>query len=123
MNHQALSRWLIPVAVTAALAGCDDAPKPAAPVETSPSTAASSRTTAKSATSAPSAEAGLRAPKPKPYDAPEEQKLGTLPEGVGIAVGQTAPDFEVTNIDGKPAKLAKIAADGTVLLFFYRGGW
>lgn len=65
----------------------------------------------------------LKAPEPKAYDAPEEAHLGTLPADVGLAVGTTAPDFELPDAHGKPTKLSELAAKSSVLLVFYRGGW
>lgn len=105
--------------------GCDQQPRE------SQSTGATARATeAKppaTATARPrtsvAAPHGLRAPEPKAYEAPEASKLGTLPPGVGIDVGQKAPDFELRDAEGKPIELSAVAADGTVLLVFYRGGW
>ena len=59
----------------------------------------------------------------KPADTP--LAFGTLPEGVGIAVGQKAPDFSAKDGDGKTVTLAGLLATppGPVLLVFYRGGW
>jgi hypothetical protein len=125
------SRSLSAAALLVALAttGCDPDAKRGATSSAPPAaarTATSSPTTATTATSAASATAspdGLRAAKPKAYEPPEESKIGTLPPGIGLAVGTTAPDFELPDADGKPVSLSAITADGTVLLVFYRGGW
>jgi hypothetical protein len=70
------------------------------------------------------AEDALKVSNPKDYTSEvEEAALGTLPEGVGLAVGTKAPDFEALDVDGKPASLDTLVANGDVLLVFYRGGW
>ncbi len=114
--------------VTLAAAGCEQSTTQQSAPSTGPTTVptvATASGTARpepAATTATGAEA-LRAPDPRAYDAPETSKLGTLPEGVGLAVGSTAPDFKLPDAHGKPRELSKLAADGTVLLVFYRGGW
>ncbi len=52
-----------------------------------------------------------------------DEKLGTLADGIGIAVGQPAPSATVANADGKSVELSTLWQDGSVLLVFYRGGW
>jgi peroxiredoxin len=74
-------------------------------------------------TTAAATQEGLRAAAPKEYDAPEQAKIGTLPPDVGLAVGSTAPDFELPDSQGRPVKLSQLATDHNVLLVFYRGGW
>tara|TARA_R110002073_G_scaffold74100_7_gene181213 strand:- start:7565 stop:8356 length:792 start_codon:yes stop_codon:yes gene_type:complete len=54
---------------------------------------------------------------------PSEEKFGTLAEGVGIAVGQPAPNASVTDDEGKSLELQSLWEEGSVLLVFYRGGW
>lgn len=51
------------------------------------------------------------------------QELGVLPSGVGVAVGETAPNATVEDDAGKPVELASLFERGSVLLVFYRGGW
>lgn len=36
-----------------------------------------------------------------------------------MRAGDTAPDFELPDEDGKPRRLSELAADGPVVLFFY----
>ncbi|MFT7582356.1 MAG: hypothetical protein ACI9MR_004038 [Myxococcota bacterium] len=104
--------------------GCDkETPKPAAP-EAPQVTSAPAR--AEPATKPPKAAVATPAPthsKPKAYKNPEAAAIGTLPEGVGIPVGQKAPDTIVSGLDGKPLSLASLSQDGPLLLVFYRGGW
>lgn len=50
-------------------------------------------------------------------------KLGTLPDGVGLAVGTQAPDLAGTDAAGQRVQLGKLVEDQRVLLVFYRGGW
>jgi len=53
-------------------------------------------------------------------EAPAE--LGTLPEGIGVAAGERAPDARVQDLSGRPVDLLS-AAEGDKLLVFYKGGW
>lgn len=46
---------------------------------------------------------------------------GILDEAKGV--GETAPDFELTDATGKTVALAELLAEGPVVLTFYRGGW
>jgi hypothetical protein len=86
------------------------------------STAASTAAAAPSASAKPVGSA-LRSPMPKAYSETPEQEIGTLPDGVGIAVGEPAPDFELADDDGKKLKLSELSKKSEVLLVFYRGGW
>jgi cytochrome oxidase Cu insertion factor (SCO1/SenC/PrrC family) len=40
-----------------------------------------------------------------------------------VKVGQPAPDFTLSNADGKPVSLATLVARGPVVLSFFRGRW
>lgn len=51
------------------------------------------------------------------------ERLGTVPQGVGLGVGEPAPDVTLTDSDGKPMRLLDLARRGPILLVFYRGGW
>jgi peroxiredoxin len=52
------------------------------------------------------------------------ERLGVLPEGLGIPVGGTLPAVQLTDIDGKPASLVALAdKHKRLLVIFYRGGW
>ena len=54
---------------------------------------------------------------------PEPQQLGTLPQDIGIAAGQPAPDAMLHDADGQSIQLRDLVANGPILLVFYRGGW
>lgn len=93
-----------------------------------PSPAATGSTTAVAATATASAEGSARPmrvepAKPKAYAHPTDDDIGTLPEGVGVAVGEKAPDFELKQSDGMVVKLSDLLKKSEVLLTFYRGGW
>ncbi len=58
------------------------------------------------------------------YAATPETKLGTLPDGVGIAPGQSPTNAVLDDISGGRVDLAELAEKrGPLLLVFYRGGW
>jgi hypothetical protein len=59
----------------------------------------------------------------KPHASAAADKLGTLPDGVGLAVGTRVPDVEVKTHLGEPVHLTKLIETGPLLLIFYRGGW
>ena len=61
-------------------------------------------------------------PGPVLNDTPQA-KVGVLPPGLGLRVGDKAPDAEVLDLQGQPVKLAGLYAQGPVFLVFYRGGW
>lgn len=65
----------------------------------------------------------MKKPRTKAFDHPGPDRLGTLPEGVGVVVGRTAPGFELPDVHGKTVSLASLTAKGPVLVVFYRGGW
>lgn len=50
-------------------------------------------------------------------------RLGTLPDGIGLAVGQAVPEVTAKDLDGREIRLAELAPKGPTLLVFYRGGW
>jgi peroxiredoxin len=50
-------------------------------------------------------------------------RLGTLPEGVGLAVGSKVPDARLSDAEGRPVQLSDLVKRGPVLVMFYRGGW
>lgn len=49
--------------------------------------------------------------------------LGTLPDGIGIPVGERAPDASLQDADGRAVQLSDLVAKGPILLVLYRGGW
>ena len=40
-----------------------------------------------------------------------------------LQAGETAPDFELPDADGRPVSLERALARGPVVIAFYRGGW
>lgn len=58
-----------------------------------------------------------------PLVATEEAKLGTAPKGMGLPLGNKAPDAELRDVTGATVKLSELYARGPVFLVFYRGGW
>jgi hypothetical protein len=96
------------------LLGCD-APPP------EPSQASATVSATASATAAVSTKPTK--PKIKATTSPPRDKLGTLPEGVGIAVGELAPAFKLKDQHGKEVTLESLLSYRDVLLVFYRGGW
>lgn len=59
----------------------------------------------------------------KEFAATPSDRLGTLPPGVGLAIGSVAPDAELEDFHGKAVKLSDFLSQAPVLLAFYRGGW
>lgn len=51
------------------------------------------------------------------------QKLRAEGVGQGLRVGESAPDFQLVNQDGRSVKLAEALAQGPVVLKFIRGEW
>lgn len=95
-----------------------DAPAVTAPEAAEPGPEASADRPA-----SPPAEPAAGAPRRMPSAAPQAERLGTLPAGVGIAVGTQAPDAMVEDADGKAVRLHDLLDRGLVALVFYRGGW
>ena len=65
----------------------------------------------------------LQLPEPKEITYTAEDKLGTLSENVGVAVGTQIADFELAGSDGVSVKLSDLVAKAPTVVFFYRGGW
>ena len=40
-----------------------------------------------------------------------------------LKVGDTAPDFELTNAAGQPIRLKSLISNGPLVVSFYRGKW
>lgn len=59
----------------------------------------------------------------KEYQATPNEKVGTLPDGIGLPVGSKAPEAQAQDSDGKPVALSSLLSKGPILLVFYRGGW
>ncbi len=111
--------WLLVAGL--ALAGCPDDPPREEPARNVASTTAAAPKP--SSTAGPARESGPKLSKPKAYKATEAQALGTVPEGVGVAVGKTAPDFELPAHAKGNVTLDGLLAKGEAILVFYRGGW
>ncbi|MGE0454766.1 MAG: peroxiredoxin family protein [Vicinamibacteria bacterium] len=62
-------------------------------------------------------------PRQRAHSNPPESGLGTLPPGVGIPVGEEAPDARLRSADGSEVSLHDLTRGGAALLVFYRGGW
>lgn len=79
------------------------------------------------------APAPMAAPEPAPAAAPEppkrelaatpDDKLGSVPPGLGLKVGSKAPDATLLDVSGKAQRLATLYAQGPTFVVFYRGGW
>ncbi|MGH8132950.1 MAG: peroxiredoxin-like family protein [Steroidobacteraceae bacterium] len=67
----------------------------------------------------------VRADSPPPVKLAETPaaRLGTAPPGLGIPVGDKAPDATLKDISGTTRKLSDLYARGPVFIVFYRGGW
>lgn len=59
----------------------------------------------------------------KEFSTTPASKLGTLPDGVGVPVGQPAPDALVHTAEGAQVRLSDLFKKGPTLVVFYRGGW
>ena len=111
---------ILTAALFLAACGSDSAPTDSSPSATPP---ASATTTTTSKEKAPEEAPALEAAKAKAFKSTGQQDLGTLPEGVGIAVGETAPDFELPAVEGGEVSLSELTEKSEVMLVFYRGGW
>lgn len=74
---------------------------------------------------APQALAGKTlAPRAKPSAAVAAERLGKLPEGVGVPLGTELPAIRLTGLDGSAVVLSEATPGSPAqLLVFYRGGW
>jgi peroxiredoxin len=60
----------------------------------------------------------------KEISATPDERLGKLPDGVGIPPGDRPADAVVKGLDGAKVDLAELASKrGPLLVVFYRGGW
>jgi peroxiredoxin len=50
-------------------------------------------------------------------------RLGTLPDGMGLTRGSAVPDFSATTVEGQAFTRADLMDGGAKLVVFYRGGW
>jgi len=74
---------------------------------------------------APAAAAPDAPPAPPQYQLTDTaaDRLGTAPDGLGLAVGARAPDARLVDILGKPVRLSQLYPHGPTFVVFYRGGW
>ena len=106
--------------------GCEQSrqapqPAPSAAVSVATAPAASSSATPAASRAAPAA-----APKVGDVGMKEPEKpaaIGTLPDGIGVAVGKAAPSAKLKNYDDEDIELSSQWAKRRMLLVFYRGGW
>lgn len=54
---------------------------------------------------------------------PADDEIGELPDGIGVAAGESAPDVATENEAGEQVDLLELVEDEAIVLFFYRGGW
>lgn len=106
---------ILPLAI-ALIVGCDsptEAPEVAEQAATAPEEAA------------PEAAEVEKPAAPRIVEAKAEadDNIGKLPEGIGLAIGESIPDVEIQNAKGETVKLKALAAEKPLLLIFYRGGW
>ncbi|MBI4951540.1 MAG: AhpC/TSA family protein [Myxococcales bacterium] len=112
------------VACAALAAACDGRRDPPAPDARSSGLASTASTSAAPATGSASSGSSAAPGHPmKAYAFTADERVGKLPDGVGIAVGARAPDFTIDDASGGNVRLADLIAKGHVLLSFYRGGW
>lgn len=83
-------------------------------------TTTTSAATASAAAAPPSAP---RKPGPKATTTTSDSELGTLPDGVGLAVGSPAADGQLRDARDKAVQLSDHWKSGWALVVFYRGGW
>ena len=58
-----------------------------------------------------------------PLPEPEHEEVEVLDPGQGLSLGSRAPDFELSDGNGKPHKLTDYIGDKNVVLVFFRGVW
>lgn len=61
--------------------------------------------------------------KPMMMNAKPTEKLGTLPDGIGLAKGSKLPEVSAKGVDGAPVALKSLLGGDHILLTFYRGAW
>ncbi|GEM_PF-1853096 len=62
-------------------------------------------------------------PRAAETEIPDDSDIGELPDGIGIATGESAPEVSTTDTDGNDVELLELIDDEAIVLFFYRGGW
>lgn len=59
----------------------------------------------------------------KEFSTTPADRLGKLPQDIGIPVGQPAPNAAVHDAEGHAVQIEDLVKKGPILLVFYRGGW
>ena len=111
--------WTGALVIAVSAFACEQRKEPAPAV----TTAASAKPAVASAAPSAALPANKAQPPSKEFAQPANDKLGSLPEGVGVPLGQPAADATVFDAQGKAASLAALWKDGPIVLVFYRGGW
>jgi peroxiredoxin len=102
--------------LSVAVAGCDRASS------ASPPPADASQTTVHSGTQ-PAAAPANPPPGPPALTETPADKLGTVPAGLGLKVGDKAPTLSLDSVTGGQQSLGDLYAQGPTFVVFYRGGW
>lgn len=105
---------------TATLACGGAASPPEAPAAPTPSAPPASPEPPSATATAPPAP---DKPRTAPLTRTPDDALGATRQGVGLAVGERAPDAALIDIEDRPFTLASAYARGPLLVVFYRGGW
>jgi peroxiredoxin len=85
--------------------------------------AACSKTPRPEPGASPAGSTTTKPPRIKEHKATPNEKVGTLPEGIGLSVGSKVPDVQVQDSDGRSVSLSSLLSKGSLLVVFYRGGW
>ena len=62
-------------------------------------------------------------PLPEPEPEPEPEEVEVLDPGQGLSLGSRAPDFELSDGNGKLHTLGDYIGNKNVVLVFFRGVW
>lgn len=118
--RQAVRAALLPALCTSLWIGaCERKTTPEADSE---QTAAKAKSTTAPKTAAP-ATPKASVPPAKEFEPTPDDRLGTLPEGLGIAIGKPIPEVSAQDSNGRKVTLGELVEKGPILVTFYRGGW
>jgi peroxiredoxin len=98
-------------------------PMAAEPAMAAPAAAPPAPAPAPTAEAAPAPAAEAAKPAMPQVAATPEEKLGTAAAGLGLKVGDKAPDATLPDVTGAMVKLSALYAKGPTFVIFYRGGW
>lgn len=62
-------------------------------------------------------------PRQAPVTVTPADRLGTVPDDLGLPVGAVVPDVALSDAGGAEVMLSAARGDGPALVVFYRGGW